>query len=301
MARTERAQGRAGAARRGRADAIARVTFARSRGGSALDVEVKPAFIDRGRRSPPFLGTPERTDFFVVLLVTAGVLRHSVDFAAVRGRAGAVLFIHPGQVHQFALAGRWRGLLALFRPEAVGAPALAEVLEALPPLVTLAPAERRAVRETLRRMIRDEADPDAQAHLGPLLRAQLATVILRLGGASLRHQPAAPDATLVGWFRRFRAAVERHHAGLHEVADYARMLRCSERTLTRAARLCTGQSAKGVIAQRIVLEAKRLLVHTGLPAAAIAERLGFDEPTNFGKFFRRVAGCTPRAFRAQHA
>jgi AraC-like DNA-binding protein len=45
------------------------------------------------------------------------------------------------------------------------------------------------------------------------------------------------------------------------------------------------------------LEAKRLLAYTTLPIALIGDRLGFDDPTNFVKFFKREAGCTPGEFR----
>ena len=38
-------------------------------------------------------------------------------------------------------------------------------------------------------------------------------------------------------------------------------------------------------------------MHTDLPAAAIGGRLGFTEPTNFGKFFQRETGESPGAFR----
>ncbi len=48
---------------------------------------------------------------------------------------------------------------------------------------------------------------------------------------------------------------------------------------------------------RINLEAKRLLAHTVLPVAVIGERLGFADPTNFGKFFVRTVGCSPGRFR----
>jgi AraC-like DNA-binding protein len=50
----------------------------------------------------------------------------------------------------------------------------------------------------------------------------------------------------------------------------------------------------------VALEAKRLLVHTALPIAVIANRLGFDEPTNFVKFFRREVRQSPGAFRGEH-
>ena len=59
-------------------------------------------------------------------------------------------------------------------------------------------------------------------------------------------------------------------------------------------------TAKAFIAARIALEAKRLLVHTNYSVATIADKLGFDEPTNFSKFFRREARCTPAEFRRMH-
>ena len=81
---------------------------------------------------------------------------------------------------------------------------------------------------------------------------------------------------------------------------YAAALGCTEKSLTRAALEATGQSAKSVVMARIALEAKRLLVHTDRPIYLIAEGLGFEEATNFGKFFRRETGVTPIGFRQQH-
>ncbi|SPE99419.1 DNA-binding transcriptional regulator AraC [Streptomyces sp. MA5143a] len=57
---------------------------------------------------------------------------------------------------------------------------------------------------------------------------------------------------------------------------------------------------KHVIDARVALEAQRLLAHTDEPVATIARRLGFVEPTNFGKFFTRHSGMTPGAFRQAH-
>lgn len=60
-----------------------------------------------------------------------------------------------------------------------------------------------------------------------------------------------------------------------------------------------GVPAKAFLSLRIALEAKRLLAHTAESVGALAGQLGFDEPTNFVKFFRREAGCTPGEFRAR--
>jgi AraC-like DNA-binding protein len=72
----------------------------------------------------------------------------------------------------------------------------------------------------------------------------------------------------------------------------------SVRTVTRACLAATGRSAKQVIDDRVTLEAMRLLAVTDDPIADIGRRLGFPEPTNFGRFFHREAGTSPGAFRS---
>jgi hypothetical protein len=42
-----------------------------------------------------------------------------------------------------------------------------------------------------------------------------------------------------------------------------------------------------------------MLACTRLPVAEVGQRLGFTEPTNFGRFFQREVGCSPGAFRAE--
>lgn len=81
------------------------------------------------------------------------------------------------------------------------------------------------------------------------------------------------------------------------MADYARRLGYAPRTLTRATLDSAGMSPKALIDARVLLEAKRLLVHTAFRIGRIAVHLGFSEPTNFTKFFRRGAGMGPEGFR----
>jgi AraC-like DNA-binding protein len=58
-----------------------------------------------------------------------------------------------------------------------------------------------------------------------------------------------------------------------------------------------GKSTKQLIDERVVVEQKRLLVHTEISVKELAERTGFDEPTNLVKFFRHHTGQTPTEFR----
>ncbi|WP_327059348.1 AraC family transcriptional regulator [Kitasatospora sp. YST-16] len=61
----------------------------------------------------------------------------------------------------------------------------------------------------------------------------------------------------------------------------------------------TGHGAKTFIDERLVLEAKRLLLHSSSTAAAIGDRLGSPSTTVFTRFFRHRTGETPAAFRAR--
>ena len=90
-----------------------------------------------------------------------------------------------------------------------------------------------------------------------------------------------------------------HQTGLGPiVTEYAARLGYSPRTLNRLARAHTGRSAKQLIDERVVLEAKRLLSHGGASVADIAQGLGFDDPSNFSAYFLRHTGLRPGGFRS---
>jgi hypothetical protein len=59
----------------------------------------------------------------------------------------------------------------------------------------------------------------------------------------------------------------------------------------------TGLSAKQLIDERVILEAKRRLSHADDSVATVAEQLGFQDASNFSAYFRRHTRSTPAAFR----
>ena len=98
-------------------------------------------------------------------------------------------------------------------------------------------------------------------------------------------------------FYDFRALLEQHFTSHWTVPDYARRLRSTPQRLNRACRAITGQTANAVVLGRLGEEARRLLLFTTAPAAHIGTRLGFQEPSYFTRFFRRLNGMTPGEFR----
>ncbi|ARV20271.1 HTH-type transcriptional activator RhaR [Curvibacter sp. AEP1-3] len=114
---------------------------------------------------------------------------------------------------------------------------------------------------------------------------------LRVGDVS---EQAKPDADI---FRMFSQALENSFNKRLTVLDYARKLGYAQSTLSRACVATVQMTAKEVIDQRVVLEAKRLLVHSNATSAQIGYQLGFPEPSNFVKFFRRMTGTTPLVYK----
>jgi AraC-like DNA-binding protein len=83
------------------------------------------------------------------------------------------------------------------------------------------------------------------------------------------------------------------------VAQYAEVLDVTANHLNEAVRSATGATASDTIHERLFLESRRLLLHTSQSVGAIAQDLGFREASYFNRFFKRMAGTTPRAFRLQ--
>jgi len=98
---------------------------------------------------------------------------------------------------------------------------------------------------------------------------------------------------------RFSEILERRFRDNQSVADFAAALHISESRLRSVCLATTGQSPIQLIHARILLEAKRQLHYTSNPIGEIAYGLGFEDPAYFTRFFSRLVGMSPRAFRSR--
>jgi AraC family transcriptional activator of pobA len=98
--------------------------------------------------------------------------------------------------------------------------------------------------------------------------------------------------------KKFVNLVNMHYLDKRTVEEYAGLLMVSNGYLSKSIRLATGQNALSLINERIIKEAKLMIKFTNLSISEIAFRLNFSDPSNFGKFFRKHALCSPLAFRS---
>lgn len=112
------------------------------------------------------------------------------------------------------------------------------------------------------------------------------------------HGMAPADTTRnAPLFQRFETLVDAEFRNRLPVAEYARRLAVSPTHLNRIVRQATGRPASELISERMLREARRLLIYTTLSAAEIGYELGFADPAHFSRVFTRGVGTPPRAFR----
>lgn len=248
---------------------------------------------------------PHRHDFYELIWLPHARGRVVADFRAYPVLPRSVFFASPGQVHSWDLEPSAVGEIVSFTPEFffVGSnqPGLLGRMsylftEIAEPLFQL--EEAQAVRvETLFKELRD-ASVSKLAGRDDLVRSYLTIILTLLRQAyHLRNPEAGNIADGDSLARRFRLALETHFPDMLEVGDYAQLLQVSRSHLNDELRRQVGQSASEIIHQRLVLEAKRLLVHSTLTISETAYRLGFQDPSYFGRFFRRYTGQTPGMYR----
>ena len=83
------------------------------------------------------------------------------------------------------------------------------------------------------------------------------------------------------------------------VSYYAKLLEISASHLHELVKESTGRTPISVVQREVILEAKRLLIHTTRQVTDIAQTLAFKDASYFGRYFRRNTGLTPGEFRKQ--
>lgn len=97
----------------------------------------------------------------------------------------------------------------------------------------------------------------------------------------------------------FLETLQLHFKKEKNIRFYADELCVSERYLAKVVKEVTAKTMGELIDNAVILEAQLLLTNSSLSIAEIADSLNFATTSFFGKFFKRIVGCSPRAYRKQ--
>lgn len=249
---------------------------------------------------------PHTLAFYDIILVTEGRGTFTLDGVRYRGRPGVLFFTTPGQIrtwHVRDFDGICLFFPALFLEEFFNDPLF---LQRLPyfhapgdgAATTLSPQRAAQLQRRLVAMQRElhRLRPDS-VHL---LRAQVYELLIALARAYAAVHGGDVERTPNLMVLRYREMIEQWVMSRRQVGTYAQELGISPGYLNTLCQRHAGRSAKALIADRLVLEARRLLLYTNESAARIAATLSFEDPSYFSRFFRAHTGRSPRQFQREH-
>lgn len=243
---------------------------------------------------------PHRHDFQEALWFSAGSGHHRIDGAWEAIEPGTAAVIARGQVHAFGATAGVEGYRLAFSDDALrvepGSGWDHRTLfnhAAGAPTLHLSPGDV-AFGERLLEALASELARVGGSGDTAVARPLLVAFLRHLERARQSAQAAAGPSGVADEFLRLLEAGFRDH---HDVAHYAEALGYTPDSLSRETQVRLGRSAKRLIRDRVLLEARRLLQFTDASIKAIAAEVGFADAGHFSKAFKQETGLAPLAFR----
>ncbi len=96
---------------------------------------------------------------------------------------------------------------------------------------------------------------------------------------------------------KFITLVHSYYKSNHRLIHYSKLLGSTNKKLAEIFLGLGYASPHQIIKNRILIEAKRLLIYTDLPLSDICFELGFNDPAYFSRFFKKNIGVSPSFFK----
>lgn len=249
--------------------------------------------------------------FFQVHYVKSGVVRVYLDDQQFVEKGPMFFFTPPTVPHAFVtdadadghvLTVRQQLVWQLIEADATLSPS-AQLPAACVALDRLGEQHQPEVRRLalMFEELRAEISEPAAGHRSALvsLTQLIMLSLLRLCVHSLEATPARHEDLLV--FHRFNELIEGHYLEHWPLARYAEAMGVTEARLNDICRRIADLPSKRLVLERLMQEAKRLLLFTGSSINEICYQLGFKDPAYFSRFFQRYAQSTPGEYRLRQS
>ncbi len=247
---------------------------------------------------------------YIKILYLPGGYTLTVDFKQYKTEAPSLFFINSNQYLQVQQAGKKKGAFIYYSrdfyciqihdSEVACDGLLFNNLYGIP--MTVLPASEQTIIESILQQVEQELQTE-ESNREEMLRIYLKQLIIKATRAWKKQQLTANETLPVSdteFFRDFSRLVEIHYKEKHTVADYADIMGIAPKTLTHKLKKMRLMQPNEIIKDRIMLEAKRLLIYTSMSAKEIAYALGYEDPAYFNRLFAIKAGNPPSDFRKKY-
>jgi AraC-like DNA-binding protein len=253
------------------------------------------------------LHTAHRHSFYHLVFFTKGQGKHQIDFDTFNVSPNLIYFMVPGQVHSWNFTSEPDGYIINF-----SASYFSSLLLQPDYLSKFSFFSGNAQQQVLH--LDEKASSKAidifeailkegenqQLWNDDLVKTLLLTLFIQIDRTAdaAKHLPKNNYNDTI--LRNFQQLIEQNYAKLKLPKQYAALLYITPNHLNALCNEFLGISAGKLIRNRIILEAKRLLVNLDLRVAEVAFKLNFEDQSYFVKFFKKYEGLTPDKFRKQY-
>jgi len=248
---------------------------------------------------------PHTLGFYDVTFITGGAGTFKLDDYSLPVKPRQVFFTSPGQVRQWLSREPVTGITLFFEPHFIATFFTDPLFLYRFPFFNQ-PANYPALildselfERSLDMLLQIEAEFEKLQNDSPhLIRSMLYQLMIQLNRTYAgQHEAATDDTRLNPAVFKFRKAVDHHFMNLKTVEEYANLLHISPGHLNKICKQHLNKNASSLIKERIMLEAKRLILYSGKTITEIAYELNYTDSSNFSRFFSSLQQESPEEFR----
>ena len=245
-----------------------------------------------------------RVNFYTIIFITKGSVNHLVDFEICNLNKGDCLLLSRNQIHAFDKHNDYNGFLVLFTDEFLLRYFSKRNLENHKALFGHyagirsfhSPDENLIFLSILSHEL-TVASPRVIADI----TASLLSIFLLKLSVKVEDQTKIPPTKDREYLFVFQRLIEKDYTNSRLAIYYANKMGITYKHLNVVCKAVVNKTAKQIIDEFVILEAKRYLVASPDSIKLISYRLGFDEPTNFRKYFRKHTNLSTKEFRQAFA
>ncbi|WP_019615396.1 AraC family transcriptional regulator [Psychromonas ossibalaenae] len=269
-------------------------------GLEVLDLETLYKRLSQCKHDP---SQAHRIKFHSLIYITQGEGAHFIDFHEHQYQPGSFIFVNKNQIHAYDFVNRPQGKLIVVTEEFIDSihanirlPFFTpmHLVSSYLPVLTLNPSLRESCEALLHEISKEQNCSNSDNLLVQLLFSALLLKLTRERSADGTRYLSEQRAQK---FAQFLVLIEDHYTVTREASAYADMMHITYKSLNQICKLACNQTAKQLIDAHLILQAKRKLIVDSYQIQQLAYQLGFDEVTNFVKFFKRHTLLTPSQFK----
>ncbi len=240
--------------------------------------------------------------FNQVIWFREGAGLHLVDFVEHRYGPQTLVYLPHGAVHAFREDEAARGVILHFDDAMAMGSSDGQSLPGMLRTMTYGSSPTRDLSALQATSLNSQfealsAEVSSSEQFGKATAVEAALRLLLISVCRRFRETVEPGSKGYAKYLEFLEIVERNYSRAMSIETYAKKLGVSSKTLSRHVREAASCSPSHVVAERIALEMKRLLVHTDSSVKEISAKLGMDDASYATRFFRKHCSLAPSAFR----